>query len=272
MRVLVVAGTGFLGGHVVRAFLDRGDHVTTIVRDAARAKADGRLIGAELAVGRAGALPQLDRHDVVVYAAGVSGRGASEQEIATRCEEVYVDGVRALAGRAADWGAHFVFLSGVSRFGTYPGRTRVHEDSPPGMLCVFGSHKRKGEAVLAAIPGLRWTALIPLELYGARASTGTLPFIHDRMRARRFFLLGDGTNRWSMCNVDNAVAAIVAIAPGQGHGPLLIADKEPTSQRELATAGLGRARPFPRSFSRFRVGWPWALPPSPRAFRARSLT
>src|SRR5687767_2805945 len=38
MRVLVAGGTGFIGMHLVRALLDRGDVVTVLTRDAA----DGR--------------------------------------------------------------------------------------------------------------------------------------------------------------------------------------------------------------------------------------
>jgi nucleoside-diphosphate-sugar epimerase len=249
MRVLVVAGTGFLGGHAARAFVERGHRVTALVRDEMRAARDPRLEGALLVRGRAGALPQLEPHDVVVYAAGAWVRDdpASADEIARRCREVYVDGVRSLAERARAWSAHFVFMSGTSRFGDREGV--LSEESAPGPLSIYGAHKRKSEAILADTEGLRWTAIVPPEVYGAYDASGYARFVQQRIASRRFVLLGDGENRWSLCNVRNVADAMVQIAPGPGLGPLLVADAVPTSQRELASTiarAMGRSALFPR--------------------------
>ena len=256
MRVLVVGGTGFIGGHVARAFCDRGDDVTVLVRDAMRARNDGGLAGTRVVEGTAATPGALSAQDVVIYAAGAwrPNETVRKSEVALRCREVYVDGVTRMADHARRWGAHFVFMSGTNRYGFIEGRV-VAEDSAPINLSIFGVHKRRAEAILASTAGLRWTALVPPEVYGARDPGSYILFVYDRVRARRFFLIGRGDNRWSLCNVRNVAEAIFAIAPGQGHGVLNIADAQPWTQRDLAAAvakALGRSPVFlrvPRSLA-----------------------
>ena len=50
MKYFVTGGTGFVGGHLVKALLNRGDQVIALVRDPARAQ-DIKAWGANLAVG-----------------------------------------------------------------------------------------------------------------------------------------------------------------------------------------------------------------------------
>ena len=57
MRVLVIAGTGFIGGHVARNLLARGHEVSTLVRSRDRANLDRRLEGAHRVVGDLSAIP-----------------------------------------------------------------------------------------------------------------------------------------------------------------------------------------------------------------------
>jgi nucleoside-diphosphate-sugar epimerase len=250
MRVLVVAGTGFIGGHAVRAFVERGDRVSALVRSRARAENDPRLRDARLIEGSVGALPEavLDEAcDAVVYAAGVWRRNdrPGREEIMRRCEEVYVRGVEALAERALAWKAHFVFTSGITRYGEADWQKPLREDARPGKLLVYGEYKRRSEAILERLAerGLRWTAIVPHEVYGAHDPGIYLRFVYDRIRQRRFVLLGGGENRWSICNVRNVADAIAHVAGGEGAGPLNIADAQPWSQREVAEAvarALGR--------------------------------
>jgi nucleoside-diphosphate-sugar epimerase len=256
MRVLVVGGTGFIGGHISRRFLERGSRVSALVRSRERGECDVRLRGARLIAGVLGALPEeaLDGpYDVVAYAAGVWRRDdrAPEEEIARRCEDVYVRGVEALAAQALAWKAHFVLVSGVSRYGDVAWGTGLREDSPPGNLGIYGAHKRKSERVLARFGdrGLRWTAIIPPEVYGPHDPGGYVRFVYERVRARRFVLLGDGRNRWALCNVDNVTSAALHMAERDGAGLVHVADARPSSQCEIAAAiarALGRRPWFPR--------------------------
>ncbi|HEX4338720.1 MAG TPA: NAD(P)-dependent oxidoreductase [Polyangiaceae bacterium] len=247
MRVLVVAGTGFIGGHAAQAFLAAGHRVRALVRATTRSKQDARLRGAELVEGSLGAIPAevLDGpHDAVVYAAGVWRRDltAPDDEVRRRCDEVYLRGVEVLAERALAWNAHFIFVSGVSRYGELSWEGALGEGAAPAKLSVYGAYKRQSEALLerAAARGLRYTALVPPEVYGAHDPGGYVRFVYDRVRGRRFVVLGDGDNRWSLCNVRNVADAALHFAERDGAGPVHIADALPTSQRELAEA-LSRA-------------------------------
>lgn len=255
MRVLVVAATGFVGGHIAQAFLSRGDDVCALVRSRHRGEADTRLAGARLTVGTLGALPEeaLDGpYDVVAYAAGAWRRDerVSSAESARRCNEVYVRGVETLAARALDWKGHFVFLSGVSRYGSARWPELLREDAPPGELSIYGAHKRRSEAILARLGarGLRWTAVVPPEIYGSHDRGGYVRFVYERVLARRFVLIGRGENRWSLCNVRNIAAAIALWSGGDGAGVVHVADAKPASQRELAASiarAVGRRPSFP---------------------------
>jgi nucleoside-diphosphate-sugar epimerase len=278
MRALVIAGTGFIGGHAAKALLACGNEVSALVRSRTRAQGDPRLRGARLIEGTLAALPDevlAGPFDLVVYAAGVWRRDdpAPPDEIARRCEEVYVRGVETLAQRAQVWRAHFVFLSGVSRYGDAEWRGAIREDLLPGRLSIYGAHKRRSEAILEGLGarGLRWTALTPPEVYGAQDPGGYVRFVYERVRARRFVLLGGGSNRWSLCNVHNIADAVVALSDRDGAGVLHLADAHAPSQSELAAAvarALGRRPRFPtvpRSLALALAGINASIPRPPGA-------
>lgn len=242
LRALVIAGTGFIGGHVAEAFTNRGDQTTALVRSLTRARSDPRLEKARLAEGTVTEPPAeiLDGpYDVVVYAAGVWRRGDRNPQalVAERCHRVYVQGVETFAERALAWKAHFVFMSGISRYGD-AWRGIVSEKTPPGNLSVYGAHKRNSESILERLGarGLRWTALVPPEVYGSHDPGGYVRFVYERVKDRRFILIGNGNNRWSLCNVRNVADAVLHIAEREGVGPLHVADENPWSQREIAAA------------------------------------
>ncbi len=248
MRVLVVGATGFIGGHVARGCARAGHEVWGLVRSRDRAASDPRLVGARLFEGSASAPPDEvggAAFDAVVYAAGVwrYGDRTDPAVIERRCADVYLDGVARFAELALARGAHFLFLSGISRFGNAEATTPLREDSAPGRLSVFGRHKRLAEQRLASFSGLRWTALCPPDVYGAGDPGSHVRFVIERTAARRYFVLGDGANCWSLCHVDNVVAAALHFAPGPGRGVVNVADARPYTQLELAQAvrrALGR--------------------------------
>jgi UDP-glucose 4-epimerase len=256
MRVLVVGATGFIGGHVARALSARGDEVLCLVRSRARAASDLRLRAARVLEGSVAAPPPelgSEALDGVVYAAGVwrYGDRTDPGEIERRCAEVYLDGVERIAELALEHGAHFEFLSGISRFGSAEASSPLREDSAPGRLGVFGRHKRLAEQRLAALGerGLRWTALCPPDVYGAGDPGSHVRFVIERTAQRRYLLLGDGKNRWSLCHVDNVVAAALYFLGGPGRGVVNVADARPYTQREIAEAvrrAFGRLGPPPR--------------------------
>jgi nucleoside-diphosphate-sugar epimerase len=179
-----------------------------------------------------------ERFDFIFFAAGAwrMGERCTPLEVERRCREVYVQGMEEVAALARRSLAHIVFMSGITRFGHRTSGSAMTEQSSPGPLCVYGWHKRQAEAILerATADGVRWTALCPLEVYGPNDEGSHLYFIYRRLLARRYVQLGDGRNRWSLCHVNNVVAAAMHVSSGKGEGPLLIADARAYTAREIA--------------------------------------
>ena len=94
MRIVLTGATGFIGGHVARRLLDRGDDVVAIVRDPDRA-ADLAALGAELVRGdvtdKDSMRPAFDGADALFHLAAWYEVGVDD--IATM-ERVNVDGTR----------------------------------------------------------------------------------------------------------------------------------------------------------------------------------
>jgi len=93
VRYAITGATGFIGGHVTRLLLDRGDEVVAIVRDPDRA-ADLADLGAELVRGdvteKASLRPAIEGADGVFHLAAWYDVGTDD----TAAERVNVDGTR----------------------------------------------------------------------------------------------------------------------------------------------------------------------------------
>src|ERR1700681_2766550 len=132
--ILVTGATGFIGWHVARELLERGQRVRALVRDPARsAKALAELAGIETVPG--------DLRDEASLAKAVAGCGAVYHVAADyrlwapRPEEMYrsnVDGTRSLLAAARKAGVErCVYTSTVGCIGMLKGELGS-EDTPVG--------------------------------------------------------------------------------------------------------------------------------------------
>ena len=142
--VLVTGATGFIGWHVARQLLERGDRVRALVRDPARgAQALAELAGIETVPG--------DLRDGDSLARAVGGCGAVYHVAADyrlwapRPEEMYrsnVDGTRSLLEAARKAGVErCVYTSTVGCIGIRRGHLGS-EDTPAGLEEMQGPYKR----------------------------------------------------------------------------------------------------------------------------------
>ncbi len=142
--VLVTGATGFIGWHVARRLLERGERVRALVRDPARsAKALAELAGIETVPG--------DLRDEGSLAGAVTGCGAVYHVAADyrlwapRPEEMYrsnVDGTRSLLAAAQKAGVErCVYTSTVGCIGMPKGELGS-EDTPAGLEEMQGPYKR----------------------------------------------------------------------------------------------------------------------------------
>jgi len=142
--VLVTGATGFVGWHVARQLLERGERVRALVRDAARsAKALAELAGIETVPG--------DLRDEESLTSAVAGCGtvyhvAADYRLwAPRPEEMYrsnVDGTRSVLAAAQKAGVErCVYTSTVGCIGMPKGELGS-EDTPAGLEEMQGPYKR----------------------------------------------------------------------------------------------------------------------------------
>ena len=164
MRAFVTGGTGFVGAHLVRALLERGDEVSCLVRSPAKARAlawtNVRAIAGDLTSaaalreGCAGA-------DVVYHVAGaISARSTDEFMVLNRDNTANV-----LEAAEAESTERLVYVSSVAAAGPNPPGQPVDEQRKPQPVTAYGRSKLAAELLVRAT-ALRWTIVRPPLVYG----------------------------------------------------------------------------------------------------------
>jgi nucleoside-diphosphate-sugar epimerase len=234
MRVLV-GGCGWLGTALATALVARGDRVTGIRRDPARAAALSALGVTPLALDLAapGAVERLPSVDVVVACQS----SAADTPEAYRA--AYLDATRALLEAARRCGARsFVYTGSTGVFGQRDGSdvdeaTPTAPASPTAQVLVAAERLVLGAQGGPSYPG----QVVRLSgLYGP-GRAGTL----DRVR-RGVLALGPGDDAFmNFCHLDDAVAVVIAaLDRGQAGATWHGSDAAPPRRREVVAWLAGR--------------------------------
>ncbi|MBC7249494.1 MAG: NAD-dependent epimerase/dehydratase family protein [Anaerolineae bacterium] len=212
MRALVTGGSGFVGGHLVRALLARGYTVRALVRPTSRT--DG-LAGAELVYGdvtdQASCQAAVVGVDVVYHLAAIRDRWGTPY---ADYVAVNVDGTRHLLEAAAGRVGRFVYCSSVGVLG-YPGVLGIDESFPlrPDDGKVF-YHRTKAQAEelvldFARQGRLATTVVRPAITYGPGDDWGMVTRLIAMLRRGTFVPVGNGRNHLHLCYVSDTVQGLI---------------------------------------------------------------
>lgn len=249
MRVVVSGGAGFLGSHLCRALLDRGDEVVAI----------DNLITGDVAnigdlFGRDGF--EFVKHDVSNYthvpgvvdavmhlASPASPKDFSD--IPIKIMKVNSLGTHRLLGMALDKGARF-FLASTSE--VY-GDPLVHPQSeeywgnvnPIGLRSMYDESKRFAEAMTFAYHRQHDVDIRIVRIFNTygpamRPDDGRVVsnFVTQALRGEPLTIYGDGSQTRSFCYVEDEVRGFLALLDGDVTGPVNIGNPDEFTVRELA--------------------------------------
>ncbi len=268
MKAFVTGGTGFVGAHLVRALLERGDQVTCLVRSPAKAAAQGwtgvRVVHGDL--GDADALREgCSGSDAIFHLAGrISARDLNEFMETNRDRTGDV-----LEAAAGDPPSRFVYVSSLAVGGpTVPGRP-IDEQRPPAPVTDYGRSKLAGEVLVRAM-AFPWTIVRPSVVYGEWDREVLKLFRVARTGIAPVF--GDGSQELSVIYAGDLAHALIAAAtsPAAAGKTYYAAHPALTTSRDLVLA-VGRALDGSRGReSGGRRGRPLRIVPLPAAV-ARGL-
>jgi UDP-glucuronate 4-epimerase len=238
-RIVVTGGVGFIGYHVTRALLTRGDEVIVVddfsnapypaaekhrnERDLVAAFDRVRVVRG-CVTDRAAMAPLVDGADAVVHLAGLAGVRPSFADPA-RYARVNVEGTAVMHELARESGIlRFVFASSSSVYGNatpLPAR----EDAPAVVPeSPYAASKRSAELVASALclrtPAMRCAALRFFTVYGPRQRPEMAITLFTRavLARKPITVFGDGSMRRDFTHIDDIVRGVLATLDGAPPG------------------------------------------------------
>lgn len=218
MKALVTGGAGFIGHHIVRALLERGDEV--VVLDDLSTGDSGRLDGREVFVEGdirdrevVQALFEEHRPEVVFHTAARARIQPSIEDPLTTHDVNVTGTLNLLEAAARHETARFVYSSSSSVYG--PGlEPPFVETMPTGPVNPYAMHKWMGEEycrLFSGVYALDTVCLRYFNVYGpgmideGAYRTVISIFLGQRDRGEKLTIVGDGTQRRDFTHVSDVV-------------------------------------------------------------------
>lgn len=258
MRILVTGGAGFIGSHLCRAILDRGDRVVA-VDDFSTGRREN-LEGLSLEViehDLCRPLSLAGPFDVVMHLASpASPRAYQARPLETL--EVGSSGTRNALDLARVHGARFVLASTSEVYGDPEEHPQREEYwgcvNPVGPRSMYDEAKRYAEALTVAYGGVHGVPVGIVRIfntYGPRMLPDDGRVITNFMVQARdglpLTVYGEGEQTRSFCYVSDLVSGLLAMAASQHPGPINLGNPHEFTILELAREVLavtGRQAPI----------------------------
>jgi len=210
---LVTGGAGFLGVHVCRGLIDRGQQV--ISYDRADFPADEHVYGVEIVKGdirdRAALERSLQGADYVVHAAAELALAAPAEIAAVNAE-----GTRDVLEVSAKAGVKRVVYVGTTAVYGMPRFHPIAEDAPFDPMGDYGIAKARAEKYCIEARGVETVRIRPKSFIGT-GRLGIFQVLFDWIESgKKIPVLGNGRNRFQLMEVRDLVDAIyVAMLHGK---------------------------------------------------------
>jgi nucleoside-diphosphate-sugar epimerase len=202
MTVLVTGSSGFIGQHLVRALIERGDTVRVLVRPGTNVKT---VDGANAISGR------LEEYDIAAAAEGCRVvyhlAGLTRAPNATAFTLANAVGTHEAARGARAAGARLVYISSQAAAGTGTLEHPRAANDEPKPLSPYGQSKLEAERLTRNVIGLEHVILRPSGVYGPGDKDFLFAF---QAAAKGFFpVLGNPARGISLIHVRDLVSAII---------------------------------------------------------------
>ena len=237
MRVFLTGGTGYIGQAVARALRTAGHEVVALARPSADTKTL-RGLGVLVMSGDLESLPSLrgglDGFDAFVHTAKSGSNTVAADHAA-------IDTFTSLPG-------HFVYTSGVWSLGN---TTEADEASPVNPLEISAWRPPHEELVL----GAGGAVIRPGCVYGGRQDMFAGWFAAAD-QGRPLEIVGDGTNRWALVDLDELADLYVRVVEQEASGVLHGVDDSDSTLLECARliAPEGKIEHVPLDVARKTMG------------------
>lgn len=249
MRVLVTGGNGFLGGHVCRALLNRGDEVVSLdnfaTSDRSNVKQMAGHDGFTFVEGDVTSSPRIEGNfDGIVHLACPASPdeyirlSLETLAIGSHGSEFVLDLAERsdcrvlLASTSEIYGDPLVHPQAESYWGNV---------NPIGPRSVYDESKRFSEAMFAARRRTRGTNTAIVRIFntygpGLRPNDGRVVsnFVAQALAGVPLTIYGDGTQTRSFCYVSDLVEGILKMMDSYHPGPINLGNPNETTVSDLA--------------------------------------
>jgi dihydroflavonol-4-reductase len=234
VRILVTGATGFVGSHLVKALLERGDDVACLVRDLDRARLFFSDSAPHFILGDLSdqdALRQACRRmDVVYHSAGITTARSREEFFAINAE-----GTQRVLDAVTDSAPNlkrFVYVSSQAAAGpSRTGHPRTESD-PPSAVSNYGASKLAGEDRVRG-SDIPWTIIRPCAVYGPGDKAFLTVF--KLLRFRILPMLGSPEQELSMIHSFDLVRSMLGIVePATESETFFVCHREVVTARNFA--------------------------------------
>jgi UDP-N-acetylglucosamine/UDP-N-acetyl-alpha-D-glucosaminouronate 4-epimerase len=269
-KVLVTGGAGFIGSHLVRALLERGDDVRVLDNFSTGGRANLAGLDVEVVEGELRSYERVHnavRGSEVVFHLGALGSVPRSVQDPLTSSAVNVEGTLNVLLAARDEGVRrVVFASSSSIYGNQP-ELPLHESMAPDPISPYGVAKLAAERYCVSFSrvyhSFETVVLRYFNVFGPRQDPSSqyaavVPlFVTAIAAGEPVTVFDDGGQSRDFTYVDNVVAANLRAAEAEGaNGRIFnVSAGRPTSVNELAeTIGRLLGRDVERRYAPARPG------------------